>query len=869
MRKFLFIARDDAHQINSSVLAKIFITLLISIPLLFTWFNVLATWNPFANNDQLKIAIANTDKSYTSDVLNMNINVGDMVLKELATNDKLNWVITGKEAALEGTRSGEYYAAIILPADFSKSMFTFYLGGASPANVMLYTNEKKNPLSANLTSQIAQGAIAQINNVFSRTLAEVAVGFAKEVSGHLDDANTQAALDRFSNRLEAVSSQLTSGADTMSSLSALIGSSIPLATGASNLAASVGNSFDAVKGSLSSAGGTSTDPFTAAESSLSDSLSQASSSIDTVNARLNDVLTSAEKMARSNADILDNIVTGMNAQIAGFQETRDKIENALGQGPHTPAVEAFLDDLDSAIAKQQSLADRLHSLASALREGAASNDDSRAAAQAAIQQAHDAINNARHNFDANLRPQISALRTHLAQANKNAAVVGSYMDSIRAALAQNSGSMIATLRSSQASLADTAQSMRDGAQRLNKALAQLNKARGSGDLTAVAKALGSDPDALASLISAPINVERDAVFPVAAFGVGMTPLFAVIALWVGALLTGAFLRTDVSPNVAQRFIEAHPESATGNNESTANDTALSNEATADLRDNRNTASDGAAETARSATDSESADRAIVSQIADGAHLVNDTSSGSISGHTASSGDSGERHSAPNGNTVENNGASDGDAAETLSGASGHARAEETATHTDTDTHGTENREQVTASNSGRVFTGVQEYLGRYIMFWLVGMAQSTFLIGGLIVFVDIQPAHPFLLILAGWLISTVFTLCIYTLVVALANAGKAVGVVLLVLQISAAGGAYPLELLPQWFQNISPWLPATYAINMMRSAIAGEYAGDYLYNALMLVLFVVPNLVIALVLRRAVARIVNSMTVAIEQTKVM
>ena len=105
--------------------------------------------------------------------------------------------------------------------------------------------------------------------------------------------------------------------------------------------------------------------------------------------------------------------------------------------------------------------------------------------------------------------------------------------------------------------------------------------------------------------------------------------------------------------------------------------------------------------------------------------------------------------------------------------------------------------------------------------------------------------------------------------VALANAGKALAVLLLVLQISAAGGAYPLELLPQWFQNISPLLPATYAINLMRSAIAGIYAGDFAYNLLIILIFLIPNLALGVVLRHTIAGRIHDTAQKIEKTKVM
>jgi AcrR family transcriptional regulator len=75
-------------------------------------------------------------------------------------------------------------------------------------------------------------------------------------------------------------------------------------------------------------------------------------------------------------------------------------------------------------------------------------------------------------------------------------------------------------------------------------------------------------------------------------------------------------------------------------------------------------------------------------------------------------------------------------------------------------------------------------------------------------------------------------------------------VLLLVIQISGSGGAYPLQLLPAWFQNVSPFLPATHAIAAIRSAIAGTYGADYWVSLGVLALFVVPTLLLGLVLRR-------------------
>ncbi|MDU4244716.1 MAG: YhgE/Pip family protein, partial [Varibaculum cambriense] len=475
----------------------------------------------------------------------------------------------------------------------------------------------------------------------------------------------------------------------------------------------------------------------------------------------------------------EQLKTLLDKQIAGFQQTRDALERALGPDGadlegKDPAVDRLLAEMDAAIARQQILSERLGSIASDLRRGVTVDSDLRKNARQAIADAQKAIATARSNFEKNLQPKIESLRKNLDSAGKNVKIFRSYLQAVQTDLSESAGGMIASMRRSQKTLDNTAKKMRDGARRLDQARKQISSAQSQGDLKKIATTLGADPKDFARLISSPIAVKRNAVFPVVTFGVGMTPLFTVIALWVGALLAGVFLRTDVSENVGKRYLASR--GARKDPDATA----------------------GADANAEESSRLEGADT-----------------------------EASEAESTPEAKTAAK------------------------------------------AAGKKPVFTGAQEYLGRYFMFWVIGMAQSTLLMVGLIVFVEIKPAHPFLLILAGWVISTVFTVIVYTLVVALANAGKALAVLLLVLQISAAGGAYPLELLPQWFQNIIPWLPATYAINLMRSAIAGIYAGDYAYNLVILLVFLIPNLVLGLVLRRTIAGRIHDMAKEVEKTKVM
>ncbi|MFR1638572.1 MAG: ABC transporter permease [Eggerthellaceae bacterium] len=72
---------------------------------------------------------------------------------------------------------------------------------------------------------------------------------------------------------------------------------------------------------------------------------------------------------------------------------------------------------------------------------------------------------------------------------------------------------------------------------------------------------------------------------------------------------------------------------------------------------------------------------------------------------------------------------------------------------------------------------------------------------------------------------------------AFANLGKAVAVLLLIIQVTGCGGSFPLQLLPPFVQALSPWLPATHVVNAMRAAMFGTYGADFWTEIGLLLLF--------------------------------
>ena len=117
MRNAFRIFRRDMGRLLRNPAALLVIIGVSIIPSLYAWFNIAANIDPYANTSGIKVAVANNDKDASSN--DLEINAGDEIISNLKENDQLGWTFVDEEQAIEGVKSGEYYAAIVIPEDFS------------------------------------------------------------------------------------------------------------------------------------------------------------------------------------------------------------------------------------------------------------------------------------------------------------------------------------------------------------------------------------------------------------------------------------------------------------------------------------------------------------------------------------------------------------------------------------------------------------------------------------------------------------------------------------------------------------------------------------------------------------------------------
>ncbi|MBP2000993.1 putative membrane protein [Paenibacillus shirakamiensis] len=167
------------------------------------------------------------------------------------------------------------------------------------------------------------------------------------------------------------------------------------------------------------------------------------------------------------------------------------------------------------------------------------------------------------------------------------------------------------------------------------------------------------------------------------------------------------------------------------------------------------------------------------------------------------------------------------------------------------------------------YRSYQIYLGRFLTFGTLALLQSLLVTTGDLYILGTYAVSPIWFILFGMGISLVFMLMIYTLVSVFGNVGKAMAIVLLVLQLAGSGGTFPIQVTPPFFQAIYPFLPFTYGISLLREAVGGIVSDLIVRDVLMLTLFTAVALVVGIALKKSINHLSKPLVAKARRSKII
>lgn len=555
MKNILAIFKADVRGLVKNVLALIIIIGLCILPSLYAWFNIYSNWDPYANTGNIKIAAYSEDEGYTGEDGTVQ-NMGGKILDNLKENTAIGWtMVNSGEEAIEGVKSGDYYAAVVIEKDFSYKMFNMFAEGFANPGITYYENEKKNAVATKITdtavSTLQQSIDAQFVDVVIRTVFEQ----TNNVSGEIETNNK---IKEFTDKLTAVNNNLITYETTIESL----------ISANKDLTTSVGKAQDEID-SLKGQVDTGIDDVTGVQNGISttrtslsdfnakvkESMAQIESSLDKVVSELenttvtDDVRKMADDMIQTMKDVntLKKEALKLEAAIKGIKlpsdydkETQDAL-NAIG------SVIGNADDIREVI-NGLGITDAADKVTSRIEAELAKKTDS---VEDAVRTCKDYASNMRNMFTNSLMPQIDGI---LANTEQILATVNTLLESINTTL-ENTGTifdgMVSTIGSTNQSLEQMQVIIQGVSEKLKSVTELFNGTTEDERVQALRKLMSGDPDTYGEFFSEPVKIDTVEVYPIANYGSAMTPFYTVLALWVGALLLTALVKVKAEPKNLQ------------------------------------------------------------------------------------------------------------------------------------------------------------------------------------------------------------------------------------------------------------------------------------------------------------------------------
>lgn len=400
---------SDWKRISKNVVAVVVVMGLIILPSLYAWFNILSNWDPYGeeSTSRIKVAVASDDKGIVMDSLQFNM--GDTIIEALESNNTIGWVFTDStKDAIDGVYAGDYYAALVMPEDFSKKMVSFLTDSVTHPEIDYYTNQKKNAIAPKITDKAKTAVQQQVNSTFISTIAQT---FVKAADGVDTSANQE---------------NMTSGQTVL------------------------------------------------------------------------DILLSKMQQLNTQLDSYDTILTAL----ISVTDSASSAMNAAGQ---------ISPDMSKKIIAEQQKVDSLMKIASKGNILDSSVSSQLAVGLGQISQIMDSVINIYSKADGNIDSFASSIST----AGVNL---------------KDTKEMLGSLKTD-----------------LSSTIEKLNNIKNSGSYDMLLKVLGLDADSFGSFVASPVEIETEAIYPIATYGSAMAPFYTVLAIWVGGLILVAIIHVGVKP----------------------------------------------------------------------------------------------------------------------------------------------------------------------------------------------------------------------------------------------------------------------------------------------------------------------------------
>lgn len=713
MKNIIRIFRDDLKDIFSNISVLILLIGLAILPSLYAWFNIKASWDPYANTSQISVAVVNNDQGTT--VFEKEVNVGNELIKKLKNNKSLGWQFVNYEQAKKGLETGQYYASIEIPKDFSKNISSILTKDITKAQINYTVNEKLNAVAPKITDKGASSIQQQVNQAVVETASKTVFEVLNETGITLEDKLPT--LRGIENSLKDVQSKLNK-------VDSILDKAEDASYKVDEIVKVLKDNMPLIKTTLDNSMGLSTDVQVFLENtkgSMNDIAPTIKNDLRIINDLSSSIGGEAENLMtliQQNYEKAPEVVNNLYNKVNNLLETSSTLVKFLTQLNNITqgtGLEDTISNVSSMTKDLEYAKNILSSIKNQIDSGNTPDVNKLNDAITVLNNVNQISGNLLNNFDTKIVNQLnnifdkgitvsSDVITLLKTAEDKLPQVNDLLNTVTD-FSGDANQAIAYIR----------EKMPEAKSALNNLISTLSKVDNSKEMTDLINFLKNDVVTESNFIKEPVELVKNQLYSVENYGSAMTPFYTVLSLWVGMLILTSILTTDV--------------------------------------------------------------------------------------------------------------------------------------------HGD--------------YRPYEVYFGRGLTFLLITLLQALVVSLGDLYILGVTATNPGLFVCISLLISLVFTFIVYSLVSVFGNIGKALSIILLVIQVAGSGGTFPIQVTPRFFQIVNPFLPFTYGIGALRETIGGIYQRNLINDILALVAFLLIFILLGVVLKKPINKITHKFTEKVRGSRLM
>lgn len=545
MKRAFEIFRRDINRLSHNMVAMIVTIGVCLIPSLYAWFNIAANYDPYANTGNIKIAVANADKGTENELIG-ELNVGEEIVQNLKKNDSLGWKFTDEKKAVQGVKSGKYYAAIVIPEDFSSSFVSILSGDMKQPQFEYYLNEKKNAIAPKVTGTGASTIQEQVNEEFiaaaAGSVSKILGQTAEQMGTQVDTVQEsliakmqtaeenleeyQVVLENLNKTIDGSDDLINGTQETLDALKSAVASGAKSMNNGTDILASVRNSVGALSVGLSDGLTQGADALSGISSAVGTDLGKLNEKVQNVNEKIGNTITSMQDLISKNEEIL-TVLRELDNQVPGnpLSEIIEKLETENQR--HKEILKNLQTGNNSIGNAVNTSVQGLNQIASVIQDGQKNLQTSRA------------------SFEKNVLPSLNQSLDSFAQLSGKVSGVLAGVEPSAEQLKNVTGDLKQTLSDTKTAMESTKEALDDVQKKLNTAITDLGALQSSDIYLSLKELTKKDAGEVAEFMHSPVQLETKNFYRVENYGSAMAPFYTNLAIWVGGIVLIAIFKMEV------------------------------------------------------------------------------------------------------------------------------------------------------------------------------------------------------------------------------------------------------------------------------------------------------------------------------------